>query len=1265
MIQKATWIIPGILVTLLLGLLWAMPAFAAEAGSIEFLGAKGDDDEISYVSLNGPAADGGFWFQVSDSDLDTIVKRTGEDAYVVSITANTDVPNDGIEDWHNVQDMNGDGTIDNRDFKAVDLGNDDAVGGTGADADTAFDFTDDTTVEYSRTNGTLSITGAVTGIDHDGDTATTTTELDVQGLAYWIKKQTIIGARNGSDKTAMYEFEPSQRGGVNTANVPGTLDPAVDTSLVDGDDTWVKLLGSKISDLTTRAIGPLPAAATAGDDDDTPVVALETEIAKYIKAYNKGDGSGKPLDVTVNVTPVPHVGLQETAPTVPVDSRQVGSISVTINNSDDTGDIDDETVCVGLAQKATPDRPDTGTGSTGDIPADDYDCDNTDTDTTGVVVYEDSDVVVEVIYTGSTATVYSSTGRIGEEDEVGRVTVDSSGASQSISVLLKETGSATGIFGTKIMICTVGTGADECSSIPTQAGEDADSDGTGMIMIPVEAAGDTITISYRDGSPRGTRRATIALDPSGPSFNNMSPASGTAGREDEPTVSFEAVDGESGLSDDEDVEDSIYVVAGLYDIGEKVSFDSVVYVRDDLDSDEVTNGFEVSVTIDEGTKAASAPNDRLDAGDKSEYEIRWWAVAVDMAGNVGVSDQNGDTVCDMDALNQLAALEFSAVRDQGEANAIILALEGTIMAKDGDTAAKGCDPHVIRVDSAKPVLSLAETGYYLDGDEEKGGSTTSIVARFSEALDCDTVSADDFEVDGAAPNDVTCDGMNVYLDVDELDSNDTPDVSVAEGAVADRAGNAIGADQEVESKDVIPAGITVTVTGTAEGDRPITTKEITINISSDEQMKGRPTVDIRMIEDDYSLGDNLGSDATSTGNANEWSLSKDIGDAGLYNVYVTAEDRAASGLSIAGLRPGEMMDDPDSDDPDDMVPSTKDFTLNADQVKGTKVILFEVDDSIADPVFTPEDDGETDDANTFIRVNFKYEGKEYGLSGDDEETTATDETGTFSTSGEAISNKGGVSFDTSGTVTVTSAMFNGEDVTEDVATRDWVLYVFRPGDLTDGDHKLELEVEDAAGNERDDIVLEFSKVAKKPYELSINPGPNLVSFPANPADGDINAVFGGEGNEDISRVLTFDNVSGLWMAATKGADGAFMGDLTNINGMNGYWVVSDGIVDISVVLAGSGDVTTTPPHIAVSEGWNLIGVVDTGQRQSHGIATNDYFANVDAQVVYGFDSFAGKLVRLSTAALTAAQVEAKETQDMVETGMGYWVYANEAGIIIP
>ena len=41
-------------------------------------------------------------------------------------------------------------------------------------------------------------------------------------------------------------------------------------------------------------------------------------------------------------------------------------------------------------------------------------------------------------------------------------------------------------------------------------------------------------------------------------------------------------------------------------------------------------------------------DDELDADPESrdEYEIRWWAVSTDLAGNVtGVSDSDGDTKC--------------------------------------------------------------------------------------------------------------------------------------------------------------------------------------------------------------------------------------------------------------------------------------------------------------------------------------------------------------------------------------------------------------------------------------------------------------------------------------------------------------------------------------------------------------------------------------------------------------------------------------------
>ena len=205
-------------------------------------------------------------------------------------------------------------------------------------------------------------------------------------------------------------------------------------------------------------------------------------------------------------------------------------------------------------------------------------------------------------------------------------------------------------------------------------------------------------------------------------------------------------------------------------------------------------------------------------------------------------------------------------------------LEGTIKAKDGDTAAIGCDPSRHKGGLGEPDPQSGRDWLTTwTAMRKRLVPLTSVVARFSEALDCETVTADDFEVDGSAPNAVTCDGMNVYLDVDELDSNETPDVSVAEGAVTDSAGNAIGADEEVESKDGIPAGISVTVEGTASGDRPVTTKTITVTVTSDERMKGRPTVDIRKVGDDYTLGaTTLGGEATSTGTENEWSIEKSL-----------------------------------------------------------------------------------------------------------------------------------------------------------------------------------------------------------------------------------------------------------------------------------------------------------------------------------------------------------------------------------------------------
>lgn len=1324
--QKITWFIPGLLVTLLLGLLWAMPAFGAEAGTIAFKNAKGGGD-ITHVSLNGPAADGGFWFQITDSDLDpveTVKMRSdadGDGSWDVIATVAVDGTNpeglasgDGYT-WHDVQDSTGDGVVDNRDFTAWNYGSPaEADGGTVTQVVGA-------SFSYDRSNGTLAFTEDAAGEPGPA------TALETHEIRYKVKKTTVIGARNGSNQMvkltipaasatpgADASLEVVDDGSAGATDIgtrfDGTGEPESDLVNTDtpGTLTWVELLSSKISNLIGNTEETFYANA-----DDTPARTSENElekmIADLIKVYNDGEPD-KALGVTVTATFVDAAGTPVGTGTAP-DSLADGEAGVNVadiviaitNNPADadlvaTGNqITRSTVCLGLVQKDTPMR--TGDPLPTVVDAD-YDCTAAEA-TTGVVIYDPADVVVEVTYQGNKATVYPGAGRIGKAAEVGRVMVSSNGAEEDISVLLQETGSSSGVFGANIEICKAGEapdGASDASSycgtdIPSQEDEtaqDSVSEMGRLIKLPVDPDGDTIRIRYRDASPGGTRTATIPLDLSGPAFSNLAPTSGAAGREDEPTVSFQVTDGEAGISavDDSSASgydpDSIYVVAGLYELGASAPSDSVVYERDDVRTDEAANVFSASVTIDEGSGTG-----RLDAGTRSEYEIRWWAVAVDAAGNVGISDRNGDTKCNYDH----ADFKFDA--DAGVAATLIGHLGDTIKAKvdepgtANDKAAEGCDPNIVRVDSSPILLSSAMTGPYLDGDTEKTGSRTSVVVIFSEPVECESVDAEDFTVGGSAPNSVAdCKGMKVYLNVDELDPDATPSVVVATGSVTDKAGNPIAgndASRTVTAADDIPAKLTATVVGTGEGDRPVTNKEITVTVTSDERLKGRPTVEIRRVESDYSLAgndDRITGEASPTGNSNEWtyktSITGDDAD-GLYNVYVTGEDRVSSGTASAGLS-GAVLVDHDGDDRTAKVASPTMFALDKDKLKDDKVILFEVDNQVQAPTFTPANEETTDNPNAFIRINFANEGKEYGLAARCEKDEMDDKKlnddggcdDTYSKSDIAAVASGpsdvATDFDTSGTVTLVSATFNGNDVTDDVTSRDNVLYLYRPGNLSLGDYKLEIVVTDAAGNEGKGtgFSTEFTVTERQPFKLSLNPGANLVSVPANPADSSIDAVFGSEAN--ITMVVTFDNAAGLWKTATRGSDGMFMGDLDTIDANHGYWVASDGVVDVNVLLASGAVIGVLPPAIPISQGWNLVGVADVAQGKvdpdgdgplkAGEIFAKDYFANIDAEVVYGYDSTTGVLSRISTAAVDS-------NTDKVMVGQAYWVYANKAGILIP
>ena len=565
MIQKATWIIPGILVTLLLGLLWAMPAFAADAGDIEFLNSAGKK-AINYVSLNGPAADGGFNLQVEDQDLNEPTAYTDDEGAAGRLAANDDRitgQNDTpMIDWTDLADMSDDGKINANDIVLYDEDTDGNVVPKTA------------TFNLDVANGRLTV-GAN----------------DVW-LEFELNERLTIGAfvstktddRTDGARVQGQIPDPNNAGETIPGSLPNLVEfaiPVVDARLVDEDTsaTWLSVLADPDGD------GNLVEHITA-------TVTVEYEIPDP-------DNQGNTLDRTMPDFPL--------------------KVSV-MELKDDANDIEKLT---GYAVRVSSDGVKIN-------PADDDSTDPID------VVIVDTDNISDVGITLSYQTVYQG---MGSKDQIGLVTVDSSGGTRT-SVALRETSASSGKFRAMVEICDSGdTADDDTPASVCQVGQDGQEIGAasqpGMVMMPVDAAGDTITVHYRDASPRTNRSANISLDTNTPAFSGITPDSGTAGKDAEPDVSYEVVDGESGIaSEDDDEANSIWIVAALFEAD--TDSDSllelggpVIMKRDDLNVDDITDGFSVEARLREGG------TDELDAGDEEEYEIRWWAVAMDVAGNTG------------------------------------------------------------------------------------------------------------------------------------------------------------------------------------------------------------------------------------------------------------------------------------------------------------------------------------------------------------------------------------------------------------------------------------------------------------------------------------------------------------------------------------------------------------------------------------------------------------------------------------------------------
>ena len=782
-----------------------------------------------------------------------------------------------------------------------------------------------------------------------------------------------------------------------------------------------------------------------------------------------------------------------------------------------------------------------------------------------------------------------------ERNETGSVASVRSQAHQDpVTAVLTETTPTSGEFVLEIL-----------TVMPQDAdGEDVSADFSAAVpTLPVNPR-DVVTLSGDDST------GTLTVETTNPVFSGFTPAHDTSGRDDRPEVSAQVTDGDSGLDADGD---NIYVI---FQITEGASTKTITKSpKSDGEVDEVAGGFEVKQRIT-GTDAPS--------GDAT---IEWWVKAIDEAGNVGYSDRQAsvdgeENPCTADGYTQVTGLEGA-----------------------------GCQSFKIIVDGTDPSFLRAETGRNWDNSLDTGDSSdkteyrvtkadsTSVLVVFDEHLDDNSVTAEDFEVDGATPDDAevhnvkvrndSADGDGnssiagndvqdvgsargyVFLTVADMDPDSQPKVELV-GEITDVAGNKKGTGKDNEADDRVAPSLTVSV---MEGDRAVTKDKVTLSITSDENISA-PSVSYYMVnsvDDEQTLGAEKRATPVFK-SATEYAVTIDAAEDGLYTVHVSAHDNSGGNMGSKG-----------------------DSSAPVDVSGDTSAILFERDTNISAPDVDPDkagvqDEFSIDDPNAFIRIDFSGEGSEYDASED------------------------GDDLDTHGMVTIVSAMLGDEDIADSLQSNEaGNVFLFHASGLDLGDHDLAVVAMDEAGNKNSSAFEATITITERdPYTLKLNPGWNLVSIPGEPMDSDINTVF--SANHPATTVLTYDpSVPGGWLTALRGADGSFTGTLSNITAGRAYWVQTPSFEGVKVDIPKQAVGAQILPTIAIAQGWNLIPILDVdGDFELSDAEGYNYFSGLSEGSVTGIYTF--NTITNSWSSVAEADVE---------IGKGYWIYATDAGVIVP
>ncbi len=600
---------------------------------------------------------------------------------------------------------------------------------------------------------------------------------------------------------------------------------------------------------------------------------------------------------------------------------------------------------------------------------------------------------------------------------------------------------------------------------------------------------------------------------------------------------------------------------------------------------------------------------------------------------------------------------------------------------------------------------LAGKGWDSDKNEP-ANSQNSILIKFDESLDPDSVTASDVTVTGYSVESVEVVGVNEDDDdgdpvksesneyilvtlTEDLAKGAKPSVSV--GSVSDVAGNSLAATDKITrtAKNVIAPKVTVTPFASLLGEKgeqaiSFTTDEALRSASGDTKTEASVTGPVTKKLALKVSADTMGGSGTFK--------EATYGKSGAYGVMVRAVDvdgnpSAAGSVKVTDEDVSDQIKDTlvDADimvKPDNWPLADKDFDGELEDqitltVGGAKLTAKSVNDETGNVSFTAT---AAVSEGTSATITYDYVKADQVIQVDvtkpklassvPENGKSTDYAGTIVSFTWSDDDYYG---DTYKTVSVSSVMHKGPDgesmdITDMLRTNDDKRWVYAPeSDLALGEHEFTMTATDAVGNTAKDVKVSFTVIERKLAKINLSPGWNLISLRGMPASADVNDVFS---SDTVSVVSQYDGrrVS-PWTVWTRGSDGSLSSSpagRTTIDSSLGLWVLSSDGSALEVDIPGTSrdNPAQVPPSIELIVGWNLVAVILISVDE---VGVNEYLPEGVWTRAFLLDNDTGQFKVFSplarpTTGDNAGQLLAGEP---LKAGQALWVYATKAGVIVP